>query len=60
MIQFLETSAGRILLIIVVILVWGVNMVNLTKMAQQDENLVSNTSIELIEVELPQKKFICV
>lgn len=55
MIQFLETSAGRILLIIVVILIWGVNMVNFTKMAQQEDNLVSNTSIELIEVELPQK-----
>ena len=52
--QFFETLQGRILLITVVVIVWGVNVVSFSNLKEESVLKQNNTSVEFIDVELPQ------
>lgn len=53
MMQFLETTLGRIILLIVVGAIWGVNAFNFSKLANQEESAAQSRGLEFITIELP-------
>ena len=52
MIQFLETPVGKIILMVIVGLIWGLNVINFSNMAQEQVASIS-AELELIDVEVP-------
>lgn len=52
MIQFLETPVGKIILFVIVGLIWGMNVINFSKMEREEVAPIS-AGLELIDVEVP-------
>ena len=53
MIQFLETPVGKIILMVIVGLIWGLNVINFSNMAQEEQVGSISAELELIDVMVP-------